>query len=149
MKAGKDFTGIGVGVLILNEKNQILLGLRNEDPDKADSELHGEGTWTMPGGKMDFLESPLQCAKREVKEETGMDVDGLKIISVSNDKSKGVHFITLGFFCNNFQGAPKTMELDEIVEWRWFELNKLPAKIFFPSKKVLDNYINKKIYSDS
>ena len=32
--------GIGVGVIVLNDKNQLLLGLRNDDPEKADSELH-------------------------------------------------------------------------------------------------------------
>jgi len=38
--------GVGVGVLILKD-NKILLGKRNEDPEKASSFLHGEGTWTM------------------------------------------------------------------------------------------------------
>lgn len=41
--------GVGVGVMILHE-DRILLGLRHSDSTKADSELHGEGTWTMPGG---------------------------------------------------------------------------------------------------
>lgn len=48
--------GVGFGVLIINKEGKILLGKRHEDPDKADSELHGEGTWTMPGGKMEFGE---------------------------------------------------------------------------------------------
>ena len=39
--------GVGFGVLLLRH-NQILLGKRHYDPKKADSELHGEGTWTMP-----------------------------------------------------------------------------------------------------
>jgi len=43
--------GVGFGVMILKQ-GRILLGKRHSDPDKADSELHGEGTWTMPGGKL-------------------------------------------------------------------------------------------------
>ena len=46
---------VGVGVMILKDGN-ILLGHRNTDAAKASSALHGEGTWTMPGGKLDFHE---------------------------------------------------------------------------------------------
>ncbi len=37
--------------------NQVLLGQRHSDPEKADSALQGEGTWTMPGGKLHYGES--------------------------------------------------------------------------------------------
>lgn len=56
--------GVGVGVMILND-NRILLGKRNDDPEKAGSELHGEGSWTMPGGKLDFGEGFEECAFRK------------------------------------------------------------------------------------
>ena len=61
--------GVGFGVLLLKDK-KILLGKRHEDPEKADSELHGAGTWTMPGGKLEFGETFEQGARREVLEET-------------------------------------------------------------------------------
>lgn len=61
--------GIGVGVLILNEKNELLLGLRNTDPEKADTELHLEGTWTMPGGRLEFGETFEEAGIRETKED--------------------------------------------------------------------------------
>ena len=48
--------GVGFGVMILRE-GKVLLGQRHVDPVKASSELHGEGTRTMPGGKMHFHES--------------------------------------------------------------------------------------------
>jgi len=38
--------------MIFNENNQILFRLRNKNPEKADSELHGEGTWTFPDRKI-------------------------------------------------------------------------------------------------
>jgi len=40
--------GVGVVMMILKE-TKVLLGKRHGDPKKADSELHGEGSWTMPG----------------------------------------------------------------------------------------------------
>jgi len=139
--------GVGFGVLILKD-NKVLLGKRHDDPAKADSELHGEGTWTMPGGKFEFGETFEESAAREVIEETGIEVnqDKLKLISLSNDKVTDAHFVTIGFLCEDFKGEAKVMEPDEITEWRWFDLDNLPDKVFFPSTKVLKNYLGNTIY---
>jgi 8-oxo-dGTP diphosphatase len=139
--------GVGIGIMILKE-GKILLGKRHEDPEKADSALHGEGTWTMPGGKMDFGETPNQGARREVEEETGIKIkkEMLKLISVTNEIVEDAHFITLGFLCEHFEGSPKVMEPDEITEWKWFDLNNLPDPVFFPCTKIVKNYLSNKIY---
>lgn len=142
----KPRVGIGVGVMIIKD-GKILLGLRNSDPEKADSELHGEGTWTMPGGKIEFGEEPLETAVREVREETGMLINSCRFISLSSEKVPDAHFITLGFVCEDFDGEPRVMEPDEIVEWRWFPLDEIPENIFEPSRNVLNNYLSKRIYS--
>lgn len=55
-------------------------------------------------------------------------------------------FITIGFLCEDFIGEPMVMEPDEITEWQWFDLNNLPKPVFFPSQRVLDNYLKGKIY---
>ena len=138
---------VGFGIMILKD-NKVLLGKRHENPEKADSELHGEGTWTMPGGKLHFGESFEKGAEREVIEETGIKInkENLKIISLTNDVVKDAHFITIGLLCENFEGEPRIMEPDEITEWRWFSLSELPNPIFFPSEKVLKNYLDKEFY---
>jgi len=134
----------GAGVIVLKD-NKVLLGKRNEDPAKADSLLHGEGTWTLPGGKLDFREDIVDCVVREAYEETGIKVNKkkLKLISVTNDIVEDAHFVTIGFVCDDFDGEPKVMEPDEITEWKWFELNNLPTPMFFPSEKMIKNFINK------
>ena len=129
--------------------NRVLLGQRHIDPEKADSELHGEGTWTMPGGKLDFQEWLKEAGVREVFEETGIKVKNLEIISVSNDMVPDNHFVTIGFLCNDFEGEAKVMEPDEITEWQWFDLDDLPSKVFSPSAKIIKNHLNKKIYQEN
>ena len=113
--------GVGFGVMLLKD-GQVLLGKRHSDSAKADSELHGEGTWTMPGGKLEWGETFEEGAIREVREETGMELTSARVICINNDKNEFAHFITIGLFSDNFKGDPKVMEPDEIVEWRWYDL---------------------------
>ncbi|MEM5778135.1 MAG: NUDIX domain-containing protein [Candidatus Aenigmatarchaeota archaeon] len=136
---------VGVGVMLLKD-NKILLGKRNTDPAKADSELHGEGTWTLPGGKIHFGEKIQDAAKREVKEETGIIANNLKVVSIGNEIVHDAHFVTIGFLCKDFKGEPKVMEPEEITEWKWFSLSNLPNPIFKPSLKIIENYLNNEIY---
>lgn len=139
--------GAGIAVMILKE-GKVLLGKRNDDPVKAGSKLHGEGTWTLPGGKIEFQEGFEDAAFREVEEETGIRVkkERMRFISVSNDMVHDAHFITLGFLSEDFEGEPEAMEPEEITEWRWFDLNRLPSPMFFPSEKVIKNFLAREVY---
>jgi ADP-ribose pyrophosphatase YjhB (NUDIX family) len=139
--------GAGFGVMILKGK-KVLLGHRNEDPQKASSLLHGEGSWTMPGGKLHFQEKLKEGAIREVFEETGMKVKNLEAISISNDIVSDAHFVTIGFLTEEFEREPKVMEPEEITEWKWFDLTALPSLLYFPSEKIIKNYLAGKIYQD-
>jgi len=139
--------GVGFGVMILKD-GEVLLGKRNDDPEKASSALHGEGTWTMPGGKLHFGETFERGAEREVLEETGIQVKKVKVISLGNNIISDAHFVTVGFLCENFSGEPEVKEPDEIVEWRWFDLNELPKPIFPPSQEVLNHYLSNTFYSE-
>jgi len=142
-----DYSGIpSVGVcMIIIKDGKILLGKRHDDPVKADSELKGEGTWTIPGGKLDFKEDIINMAKRETKEECNIDVHDMELVSLTNDMTDDRHFVTIGFFAKNFSGEPKTMEPDEIIEWKWFDVNELPSPIFFPAEKAIKNFLAKEM----
>ncbi len=126
---------------------KVLLGQRHFDPAKADSELHGEGTWTMPGGKLEFGESFEEGAAREVMEETGMKLNSAKVVCVSNDRVSDAHFVTIGLFSEDFAGEAKVMEPDEITQWAWFDLDKLPSPLYFPSARILSNYLAGSFYT--
>ena len=139
--------GVGCGVMILRNST-VLLGLRHVDPAKATSLLNGAGTWTMPGGKIDFGESFIEAAKRETLEECGLILANPKVTCVNNDQVEGVQFVTIGLIDEDVQGEPKVCEPDKITKWRWFPLNELPSPLYFPSKKVFECYRNNTITAD-
>lgn len=68
---------VGVGVLVFDAHNRILLGKRKN--------VHGEHSWAPPGGHLEFGENFEECAIREVREETGLNIDSPQFIIATND----------------------------------------------------------------
>jgi len=131
---------------MLLRDGRVLLGKRHGNPEKARSLLNGAGTWTMPGGKLEFGEGFEDAARRETLEETGIRLKSVKVIGVNNDKVKTAHFITIGLLSEDFGGDAKVMEPDRITEWGWFSMDDLPRPLYFPSERVLNNYLGKAFY---
>ena len=138
--------GAGCGLLVFNKDGKLLLGLRNYDQEIADSEMHEEGTWSCPGGNIEYGETFEQAVTREAKEETGIDIKDPELICVQTDLNEHAHYISVGMVTHSFEGVPKVMEPDEIMAWRWFDLNDLPNNIFSASRKTIDCYLQKKFY---
>lgn len=137
--------GLGVGVLVLKD-NKILLGLRNPDKVKASSELQGQGTWTMPGGKVEFMETLVDAAKRELEEETSLKATELELFSVSDDMTDTAHYVTIGFLVKEYSGNVQTMEPETILEWKWFDMDDLPTNLYKPSEVCIRKYKEKILY---
>lgn len=137
--------GVGVGVMILKD-NQILLGLRNPDKVKAIGEIQGQGTWTMPGGKVEYMERLEDAAKRELEEETSLKATELELYCISDDITETAHYVTIGFIANKYEGQVKTMEPETILEWQWFDLENLPENLYEPSRKCIKKYKKGLIY---
>jgi 8-oxo-dGTP diphosphatase len=127
----KEKLKLGVGVLI--ERNgKILLGKRCEGWAK--------GTWTLIGGKLKPNEGYVEGAKREAKEETGLEINDLEVITKNEDDIDGVTYITFGLKPKTVKGEPRVMEPDEIKRWEWFDPKKLPEPMYLPSKKMIEQY---------
>ena len=133
---------IGVGVLIQNSNNEVLLGERMGS--------HGEGEWCFPCGHLDFGETIFQTAGRELKEETGLIVDGFELISVADElryiKSDNKHYLNIGIKAKYNGGEPKIMEPDKCKEWCWFKLDSLPDKMSEGTEFMIRNFNEGKIY---
>lgn len=141
--------GIGIGVIIINDKNEILLLLRNSEAKLADSDMHLEGTYTLPSGKVMLDETLVNAAIRKVKDETNLDIlkSDLKLISVADDVNNYAHYVTIGFIISKYEGNFKLKNGKEFTNFGWFNLNNLPDNLCEPSKKIIENYLNNEIYN--
>ena len=140
--------GVGIGIIVYNDKNELLLIKRSSDPIQADSDMRLEGTYTLPSGKILPLESFEEAGKRKLKEEVGLDVleSDLKLVSISNDINEYAHYVTIGMVVEKYSGEVKLKDGVEFTSYGWFR--KMPKELCEPSKKILNNYLNNKIYSE-
>lgn len=130
---------VGIGVIIEND-NKILLGHRCEVYEDTGG-IHEGDTWTLPGGKQEYEETILECAKREVSEETNLDINDLLVLGASDDITSDRHFITIHVLAKSYSGILNVMESDKIDKWEWFDIDKLPSNLYSPSKKSIDIYL--------
>ncbi|KAM0438619.1 hypothetical protein ACHAPT_001371 [Fusarium lateritium] len=106
---------VGVSAIIYRPDGKMVTGKRKGS--------HGAGTWQLPGGHLDYGESILVCAEREVLEETGLKVRGVKIVAVTNDvfEKEGKHYITLFVYCEmeDKTAQPQVLEPQKCDGWHW------------------------------
>lgn len=116
---------IGVGVIITKE-HKVLLGKRKNS--------HGDGSWSFPGGHLEFGEDPEDCAIRETLEETGIRIRNLRRTIYTNDifEKENKHYITLYILAEYDSGIVKVMEPDKCERWEWFSWEELPEPLFLP-----------------
>lgn len=133
---------VGIGVVILNNNNQVLLGLRKGS--------HGSGEWSFPGGHLEFGETVFETAKREVKEETDLDINDFELISVFDEMryidSDNKHYLNIGVLSHHEGDNVKNMEPHKCERWQWFALDDLPKNLFEPTEVTLNNLENGIIY---
>ena len=109
---------IGVGAVIIKD-GKILLEKRKNEP--------GKGKWSIPGGLVELGESVEQTVIREVKEETGLDVEKPEHIDVvdniirdENDEVK-YHFVIIDYFMKLKGGTLKAATDAEELRWVAFD----------------------------
>ena len=126
---------VGVGVIII-KNGKILLGKRKN--------AHGEGSWSFPGGHLEFNEEIFDCAQREVSEETGIKIKNLRNATFTNDifSKEKKHYITLFILSDYDSGEVKIMEPEKCEKLQWFKWDDLPKPLFIPIQNLLKQKYN-------
>lgn len=135
--------GVGIGVIIENEKNEILIGKRigNHAP-----------YFSIPGGHLELGESFEEAAIREIFEETGLIIINPKVISITNNlrtfKEEGKHYVSIILYTNEYKGTIEIKEKHKCENWNWYKPHNIPKPHFDASEYAIDCFVKKQFYSN-
>ena len=114
---------VGVGAVVWNDRNQVLLIRRSKPPRQNE--------WSLPGGKVEFGESLRAAVAREVREETGLEIEILGLIAVAElvrDAAAGAddgHFVLVDFCARAL--STDAVAASDASETRWFSIAEIDA----------------------
>ena len=125
MKPGKDFIGVGVGVMVFNDQGQVFLARRGE---KVGNE---SGTWEYPGGKVEYGDTLADTAQREMMEEFGIEVEVTDQLGAFDHllTEEGQHWVAVTFIARWISGEPQILEPEKCDAIGWFGLEQLPQPL--------------------
>ena len=129
----------GVGVVVFRNE-EVLLVKRKRAPYK--------GQWSIPGGKQELGETVTQAARRELMEETGVEVNELTLIDVvdiivRDEEGKILyHYIVADYRAHWLSG--ECSPGDDAQDVQWFNLNKLGSiSLLYKTRKIILKAVGK------
>ena len=116
-------------LVVLNER-KLLLTLRGVEPHK--------GEWCLPGGFIEWSESPEEGAKRELFEETCITAEKFSLIGVYDSITRtDRHVLLVAYRVLAWSGEPAPG--DDADDVRWFGGNEIPPLAFDAHRRVLED----------
>jgi 8-oxo-dGTP diphosphatase len=125
---------VGVGVLILDHRSRALLTLRKLPPEA--------GSWSIVGGKLEYLETLHHCAVREALEEVGVTVSIEALLCVTDHllPQESQHWVSPAYLGRVASGRAKNCEPRKTREVRWFPLDQLPPNLTMTARNAIAAY---------
>jgi 8-oxo-dGTP diphosphatase len=134
-------TKVGISILIFKD-GKILLGKRKGS--------HGQSQYAGPGGHLEYMESFESSIKREIKEETGIEIDNIKFLRVLNLKDYAPkHYVDIGLTADWKSGEPQVIEPEKIEGWDWYDIDNLPQPLFGSVPTNIEAFKTGKNYYDA
>ncbi len=119
---------VGIGVMIFKD-GKVLVGKRVG--------THAGNMHSFPGGNFEYMESFEECAKRETREEAGIEIKNIRFLCLSNEKNfPPKHHVNICILADWESGEPIVKEPNKMIKWGWFYMDKIPT----PSWPLIDNY---------
>ncbi len=111
---------------LIERDGRILLGRRRDEPRA--------GCWDLPGGFLQETEHPSDALVREIREETGLEVELGELVLITMDPYDGRTILSLTWTAEPRGGEEQPG--DDLVELRWFAAGELPPPeaIAFPGQ---------------
>ena len=127
---------------MIMKDGKVLLGKRKGS--------HGEGEHSFPGGHLEYMESFGECAKRETREECGIEIENIRFQFLSNvTKYAPKHYAHIGLIADYKNGDPDVLGPEKCESWNWYAIDDLPQPIFEMCQQGIDCYKTGENYIDS
>jgi len=119
---------------------------RHEDAQQVLLSRRVHGSWkdeyVLPGGKAKDDESLEECAKRELLEETALELANSKPISIHLVRMPArPQVFSVGAVVTEFAGSLRLKEPQHNENWQWFDLDDLPTPLSLPAELALGGYL--------
>ena len=132
---------VGVGVVFIRDGRVFLARRRGS---------HGEATWASAGGHLEYGESLEDCARREAREELGLDVGELRVLCLSNIIAYERHYVDVEFLGDIGDQEPVPNQADgALEECGWFPLREPPEPLFEPMRRAIASLLSGNWYYPS
>lgn len=120
---------VGIAIFIFKEGKFLMMCRRG---------AHGAGTWSVPGGHLEYGESFEDTARREAFEETGVTINNVEFAAVTNDvfETENKHYVTVWMKSELENGEPEILEPDKSTELIWCDFDSLPEPLFLPWRQL-------------
>ena len=105
-------TPIRAVLAVVMRGDQVLLVQRRNPPDA--------GLWGYPGGHIEPGETPEAAAMRELREETGVRAEVVKLLEVIEVRQEGFAFDLMAFACRHIAGDP--VAADDVDDAAWVDI---------------------------
>jgi 8-oxo-dGTP diphosphatase len=129
----------GTSLIFVNDRQEVLLILRDDDPGIAYPNM-----WDLPGGHVEEGETPLGCIQREMKEEMGLEIEGIAPFSVVpfDDRTEYVFWKKMNF-------SVHSIRLTEGQRLRWFSRDEVErTPLAFGFNRILSAFFDDSSRSD-
>ncbi|MBX9689165.1 MAG: NUDIX hydrolase [Candidatus Obscuribacterales bacterium] len=136
-RPAKAIANTRVSVIVINAERKILLVKHRKGPRQY---------WVLPGGRLEYGETFAECAVREVKEETGLDVEAEKIVFLSEaiapDRSR--HIVNIFMTAKLLGGTMQLGDEPVLAGLDFLELDELKSLTLYPpvAKQILASVQN-------
>ncbi len=121
-----------MGVIVIRDGKFLVLQRKGS---------HGEGTWSVPGGWIEYGESFEGASVREIGEETGMKIRNVGYVALTNNLmlDESVHSLTVWTMADWESEEPMIMEPEKCVAQRWVDFDTLPTPLFKALELLLES----------
>lgn len=116
--------------IVIDDRGRVLLARRGAEP--------GAGLWDLLGGFIDEGEEPLAALRRELDEETSLEIEPLEYLGGYPDRygEDGIYTLNL-YWAARITGGELALD-DEIAEVAWFAPDELPSDSEFAFRNTVE-----------